>query len=137
MMTPAFAHGWVPLYSPAWPSITPVSEVTGTVMLPFPVSVRWTKKKLSFTGSPPGPAGTLGAPAAPSWWLAAVPSSPTRTTASAAPTMLTHQPRTVLNLVHSAPSNWRKPSRPGRGRGRYGVIVGVIAAPPRRRHGTP
>jgi hypothetical protein len=50
------------------------------------------------------------------------------------------QPRTDLNLVHSARSSSQKPSRPGRACDRYGVMVpAVIARHPRRplRHGTP
>ena len=34
----------------------------------------------------------------------------------------TTQPRTVLNLVHSARKSWEKPSRPAGGPERYGVV---------------
>ena len=43
------------------------------------------------------------------------------------------QPRTVLNLVHSARRSCAKPSRPAwRSGGRYGVTVPAVIAPPVR-----
>ena len=40
------------------------------------------------------------------------------------------QPRTVLNLVHSARRSWAKPSCPACWPGRYGVTVPAVIAPP-------
>ena len=50
-------------------------------------------------------------------------SAPMPTMTSSATIMPMTQPRTVLNLVHSARSSWAKPSRPVCSSDRYGVRV--------------
>jgi len=71
MMIPALDHGSTSGVQPAvgFPAadapppefeIRPVREVTRTVMLPSPASVRCTKENWSVTASPPGPVGGAG-----------------------------------------------------------------------------
>ena len=48
-------------------------------------------------------------------------SAPSPTMSSIAMAMPMSQPRTVRNFVHSARSNWAKPSRPARSSDRYGA----------------
>ena len=74
-------------------------------------------------------AGLLG----PIWMphsLFAPVSAPMPTMTSIATIMPMTQPRTVLNLVHSARSNWAKPSRPVRSSDRYGASVVMTWPPP-------
>jgi hypothetical protein len=110
-MIPALAHGWAP--RPWLLAGTPRTEVTRTVMLPFPASGRCAKKNVSVTAPPPGPVGgTCPGPGVP--LLPSGPISDAPPVSSAAPIIAMTHPRTVLNFVHSDRRSCAKPSRPGR-----------------------
>jgi len=84
----------------------PVREVTRTVMLPSPASVRCTKENWSVTASPPGPVSGARHPV--HWPML---SSANPVGSAAATRMVMTQPRTVRNFVHSARSSRANPSR--------------------------
>src|SRR5580704_7075181 len=100
---------------------------------------------LSVTASPPGPTGGFvleqpwpdrAGPPDVLWHellLPAALNSPSPNMTRIATSRPMTQPRTVLNLVHSARTSCAKPSRPVWRPGRYGVTVpAVIALPPLR-----
>src|ERR1017187_4541972 len=160
MMTPALAHGTRPgrvsigAFGPRGTlpfagGSRPVSEVIRTVMLPFPASGWRTKEKGALTASPPGPTGGMvmqpwpvrAGPPLVLWHellLAPAANSPSPTITSTATTVPMTQPRTVLNLVHSARRSGAKPSRLVCWSGWYGVTVPAVIGPaPQCRPGQP